>query len=131
MRWTGVLVSVGVATAAAPAVAHHSISAMYDRDKTVEVQGVLSRLELVNPHAMMEITVPAETRGGAPTVWALESRGVQGMSRSGFDKDAVAVGERVTVKGSPARDGSKTLWLASLVTPAGKPFEFGFGRPAN
>ncbi|OYX35477.1 MAG: hypothetical protein B7Y99_03795 [Caulobacterales bacterium 32-69-10] len=130
MRWTGVLVYAGLAGAALPALAHHSISAMYDRDKTVEVQGVLSKLELVNPHALMEVTVPA-ARGEAATVWALESRGVQGMARSGFDKGAVAVGEAVTVKGSPARDGRKALWLASIKTPAGKTFEFGFGRPAN
>jgi hypothetical protein len=130
MRWTGVLVSVGIVAAAAPALAHHSISAMYDRDKTVEVQGVMSKIELINPHALMEITVPGG-RGEAATVWALESRGVQGMTRSGFDKDSVAVGDKVTVKGNPKRDGAKALWLTSVETTAGKTFEFGFGRPAN
>jgi hypothetical protein len=131
MRWTGVVVCVGVAAVALPALAHHSISAMYDRDKSVEVQGVLSKVELVNPHAMMEITVPATARGAAPVVWALESRGVQGMTRMGFEKGAVAVGDKVTVKGAPARDGSRALWLTNLETSAGKTFEFGFGRPAN
>jgi hypothetical protein len=124
MRWTGVLVCIGVAAAAAPAVAHHSIAAMYDRDKTVEVQGVLSKVELVNPHAMMEVTVAA--RSGPATVWTLESRGVQGMTRIGFERGAIAVGEKVTVKGAPARSGEHALWLNSLETAGGKTFDFSF-----
>jgi hypothetical protein len=126
MRWTGVLACAGLAAVAAPALAHHSVAAMYDRDKTAEVQGVLSKVELVNPHAMLEVTVPA-TRGPA-TVWALESRGVQGMNRMGFERGTIAVGEKVKVKGSPARDGSKALWLASIETADGKLYEFNLGR---
>ena len=126
MRWTGVLVFAALALAAVPALAHHSIAAMYDRDKTVEVQGVLSKVELVNPHAMLELTVPA--RSGPATVWMLESRGVQGMTRVGFDRGAVAVGEKVTVRGQPARNGDHSLWMTTLETAAGKTFEFNLGR---
>jgi hypothetical protein len=130
MRWTGVLVCVGLIGAATSALAHHSISAMYDRDRSVEVEGVVSKVELINPHTMMEVKAPA-TRGEPAVTWVLESRGVQGMTRMGFERGAIAVGEKVKVKGQPARDGSHALWLTSLETSAGKTFEFGFGRPAN
>lgn len=126
MRWTGVLVFTGVAALAVPALAHHSIAAMYDRDRTVELQGVLSKVELINPHAMMEVTVPA--RSGPATVWAVESRGVQGMTRVGFERGSIAVGEKVTIKGAPARDGGKSLWLNTLQTADGRTFDFSLGR---
>lgn len=127
MRWTGLLIWAGVAGAAMPALAHHSISAAYDRDKTVEVRGVLSKVALVNPHALMEVMVTPRA-GGPAVAWQLEGRGVQGLTRIGFDRTSVAVGDRVTVKGAPARSGDRSLWLSSLQTAAGKTFDFGFGR---
>jgi hypothetical protein len=125
MKRTSVLVAFGVLGAAAPALAHHSIAAVYDRGKTVEVEGVLSKVDLVNPHALLEVTVPAKS--GPAAVWALEGRGVQGMTRVGFNHGAVAIGDKVTVKGSPARDGSRALWLNTL-TAGKKTYDFSFGR---
>jgi hypothetical protein len=123
------MVWLGVAAAAAPALAlaHHSIGAVYDRERTVEVEGVLSKIELVNPHAQLQVTVPART--GPATVWMAESRGVAGMTRIGFDRGVVAVGDKVTLKGAPARSGEHSLWLHSLETAGGKTFDFdrGFG----
>jgi len=124
MRWAIATACLSSVAAAAPALAHHSIAAMYDRDKEVEVQGVLSRMELQNPHSMMEVRV--RERDGGETVWKLESRGAQGMARMGFGADAVPVGEFVRVKGSPARQGERQMWLNSLTTGSGKSFDFSF-----
>jgi hypothetical protein len=129
-----VLASLTVIAGQAPAFAHHSIAAIYDREKTVEVEGVLSKIELQNPHSAFELTVPE--RGGRTIVWAMESRGVQGMTRIGFDRGAIAVGDKVKVTGSPARNGDRSLWLTSLQTASGKRYDFsfrnrgqGFGAP--
>ncbi|HTK34733.1 MAG TPA: DUF6152 family protein [Caulobacteraceae bacterium] len=121
MRWTGALPLAAALAAAAPALAHHSIAAVYDRDKSVEMQGVLSKVSLQNPHSVFELTVAEGS--GKTTVWMLESRGVQGMTRIGLEAHAVAVGDRVTVKGAPARHGEHQLWLSSLKTASGKLFE--------
>jgi hypothetical protein len=56
----------------------------------------------------------------------LEGRGVSGMVRMGFDRGAVAIGDKVTVVGSPARSGEHALWLTGLQTAAGKRYDFGF-----
>jgi hypothetical protein len=127
MGWTGVLACAASVCAAVPALAHHSIAAIYDREKTVEVRGVLSKVELQNPHSMFEVTQPGRN-GAAPTVWMLESRGLQGMTRVGFDRGAIAVGDRVTVKGQPARSGDNSLWLVTLETAEGKRFDFNFNN---
>jgi hypothetical protein len=119
-----VLASLTLIAGQGPAFAHHSIAAVYDREKTVEVQGVLSKIELQNPHSAFELTVPEP--GGRSTVWALESRGVQGMTPIGFDRGAIAVGDKVKVTGSPARSGERSLWLTALETSAGKRFDFSF-----
>jgi hypothetical protein len=126
MRWAGVLVFFSLATVAAPASAHHSIAAVYDRDKPIELHGVLSHVEIKNPHSSFELTVVQPS--GARTVWLLEGRGVQGMMKDGF-VHAVAVGDKVTVKGAPARTAENQLWLTSLETADGKLFVFGARTP--
>ncbi len=129
MRWPGVALVFSSLVAAGPAFAHHSVAAIYDREKTVEVKGVLSKIELQNPHSTLELTVPGVD--GRSTVWVVESRGVQGMTRIGFDQHAVAVGDKVTVTGAPSRSVEHAIWLSTLETAAGKRYDFSFrGQPA-
>ena len=128
MRWAAVLILSSLAMAAAPASAHHSIAAVYDRDKPIELHGVLSRVEIKNPHSSFEMIVVQPS--GARTAWLLESRGVLGMIKDGFVR-AVAVGDKVTVKGAPARMAENQLWLTSLETADGKLFVFGARTPVG
>jgi len=124
MRWTVLASLAGLA--AQPALAHHSVAAMYDRDKTVEIEGVLSKVNVQNPHTMMEVTVRGTD--GKPAVWTLESRGAAGMERMGFQADTLRIGEVVKVKGAPARQGERQLWLNTLEARGGKTFDFSFRR---
>ena len=87
--------------------AHHSIAAMYETGRSVTVRGRLTVVEVTNPHSRFEV----ESKG---VIWTVESRGVAGMEQRGFDRSAFKVGDRVSVVGSPARDGSKALWLNTL-----------------
>ena len=41
----------------APARAHHSFAAAYDETKPINLQGVVTKLELVNPHTWIWIDV--------------------------------------------------------------------------
>jgi hypothetical protein len=106
-----------VLAAALPGVsaAHHSIAGLYETGRNISVQGRLTLVEVVNPHSRFELDA-----GG--TIWKIESRGVAGMEQRGFDRSAFKVGDRVTVDGAPARDGSKAIWLNKL-TSGGRTFE--------
>lgn len=116
------LVSAVLAVAPFPAAAHHSIAAIYDRDKEITIEGRLTRIELINPHSMLQLEVQAP--GGAKTLWAIESRAPMGMERAGFTKQTVSEGDRVKAKGFPAQNGEPSLWLQSLTTETGKSFSF-------
>jgi len=121
MRWALAVVLVLMWSAPAATMAHHSISAMYDRAKELEIDGRISRVDVRNPHSI--IVVEAAGPRGTTESWELESRGAGGMQQSGFSNATLQVGERVKVKGSPAHDGSKRLWLVSL-TAGDKTFDF-------
>ncbi len=113
--------------AAGLAMAHHSVAAVYDRDRPIELHGVLSKLQIQNPHSTFELVVAEPS--GARTVWTLEGRGVLGMIRDGFVLHAVEVGDKVTVKGAPSRQGQHRLWLNSLQADGGKLYVFGARAP--
>jgi hypothetical protein len=121
MRWALTAVVIIIMSAPAATSAHHSISAMYDRAKELEIDGQVSRVDVRNPHSI--IIVEAAGPRGTRETWELESRGAGGMQQSGFSNVTLQVGERVRVKGSPAHDGSKRLWLVSL-TAGEKTFDF-------
>ncbi len=110
-----VLIAVLAAVPPGAALAHHSIAGIYETGRSITVRGRLTLVEVVNPHSRFQLD-----SGG--TVWTIESRGVAGMEQRGFDRSAFRVGDQVSVVGSPARDGSKSIWLNTL-TKGGRTFE--------
>ena len=104
-------IAVAVACAAvlmgAPTVAHHSFSAMFDGSKPVEISGVVTKLEWKNPHVYFYVDVTAQDR--QVVNWACETNGPGGLIRQGWKRDSLKEGDRVTVNGYLAKDGSKTM----------------------
>ena len=91
---------------AVPSVAHHSFAAVFDRDDPIEITGTVTRVEWVNPHAWFYVDV--ETQGGQVEEWALEMGSANHLRRRGWNRNALKVGDIVTVVGSRARDGTMT-----------------------
>ena len=123
MRWIGLLAAIGLAGAAAPAVAHHSPGAVYDQFHTIAIQGFVSRVEVQNPHSMIEIAIPLGD--GNSIIWLAEGRGVEAMNRAGFGPASVRVGDKVTLTGSPAWALEHRLWITTLQTAKGRMYDFG------
>jgi hypothetical protein len=91
--------------AVTPLPAHHAFSAEYDSKKQVQLKGVVTKVEWMNPHVYFYLDVTDES--GTVTNWALEMGPPNGLERSGWTRNTMKVGDEVVVEGTLAKDGSK------------------------
>lgn len=87
--------------------AHHSFAAQYDNNKPVNMTGALTKLEWTNPHVYIYIDVTDATTKKV-TNWAFEMGPPHMLQRSGWKKNALKIGEVLTIDGWLARDGSNS-----------------------
>jgi len=91
--------------AAAPMWAHHSFAAEYDSSKPVTMTGAVTKVDWANPHVYFFIDVKdADT--GKVTNWAFELGAPAVLTRSGWRRSSVKVGDIITVTGTLAKDAS-------------------------
>jgi hypothetical protein len=119
-----VLAIAAVALVAIPVKAHHSFAAAFDENKPVAVTGVVTEIRLENPHSWFYVDVTDET--GKVTRWGFEGNTPTSLIRAGYKRDAVKVGDKVTIKGSRARDLSATMGAArEIILQDGRTFVVG------
>jgi hypothetical protein len=109
---------LGIGAAAIPALAHHSFAAEFDGQKTVKLEGALTKLEWTNPHIWLYVDVKDE--GGTPVKWQCEGGPPNVLTRNGWTKDSLKIGDHVTIEGWLAKDGSKTCNARSVKLPNGQ-----------
>lgn len=119
-----VLAAAGVVTLSGVIQAHHSFSAAFDENKPVSVTGVMAEIRIENPHSWFFVNVTDAT--GKVTRWGFEGNTPTSLLRAGYKRDAVKVGDKVTVKGSRARDMNATMGAArEIVLQDGRSFIVG------
>jgi hypothetical protein len=89
--------------ASLPVMAHHSFAAAYDEKKTLNLEGVVTKVELVNPHSWIWIEVTNED--GTVTDWGFEGGPPVNLFRHGFTKDSLPVGSEIKVFAYQAKSG--------------------------
>jgi hypothetical protein len=92
------------AIAAAPAFAHHSFAAEYDSARPVVMTGAVTKVDWANPHVYFFIDVKDQSTGKV-TNWAFEMGAPAVLTRSGWKRSSVKVGDLITVNGTLAKDG--------------------------
>lgn len=102
----------------APAIAfaHHSF-AMFNRDQTMSVTGMVKDYEWANPHVWIHVVVSDEK--GVPREWGFEMQSIAQDSRAGWRPDSVKPGDKITVEFHPLKDGTRGGQLASAVLANG------------
>lgn len=89
-----------------PAAAHHAFSAEFDASAPVIVRGTVTRVEWINPHAWIHLSV-AEA-DGSTTDWMFEGGTPNTLVRAGLDRNSLPVGSEVVVRGYQSKDGNCT-----------------------
>ena len=125
VRWR---LAMAVLFVTIPVMAHHSFGAEYDVTKPLTLTGVVTKIEWTNPHSYFYVDV--KDAAGKVTNWKFEGYPPSVLTRTGWKKDVtMKVGDKVTVFGWHARDGSN-LAHSREVTLAGGNKLF-FGPPAG
>lgn len=110
----GVLVALGVAAflSAAPVAAHHSFSAEFDAERPVVVEGAVSKVEWTNPHIWVYVDVDAD--GGEVLHYQCEGTSPNALTRRGWHRDTLKVGDRVVIDGYEAKNDRFSCNMASI-----------------
>lgn len=110
--------------------AHHAFAAEYDENKVVAVSGVVTRFEWTNPHALLYVDgKDAEGKAGS---WKFEMGSPGGLEKRGWKKADLKKGDRITVDGYAAKDGSNVANARTVTLADGRKLFGGFqSTPGN
>jgi hypothetical protein len=97
-------VCAGFLAAAVPVVAHHAFAAEFDANKPIKLQGTVTKMEWINPHAWLHIEV--KQPDGKVEQWMIEGGTPNTLLRRGITRDSIKPGTIVLVDGYQAKDGS-------------------------
>lgn len=113
---TGLLALALVAVLGPSSSAHHSIDAVYDSNRPVTIEGLVTEFQFINPHPLM--TVAVTDAHGTEVPWRLEMDNRSELASVGVTSRTLQPGDRVVVKGSHARNEANRLYIRRLDRPA-------------
>src|SRR5436190_7252715 len=111
--WGTALLSVGaVVLMVVPGAAHHS-GAMFEKQKTITVEGVVKEFQYTNPHSWLLVDV--KNKDGSITTWGFEAEGPSTLTRAGIRPSDLKAGTKLTITGHPMKDGQPAaIWIDAV-----------------
>ena len=111
------LLGVVIATAAAPASAHHSFAA-FDRTRQVTFTGVVREFQWSNPHTWIQLNVADAS--GKVVEWSIEGGSPNLLGRQGWKRNTLKSGDPIEVTINPLRDGQPGGSFVRALLPDGR-----------
>ena len=115
------IVGAAWALSISPVWSHHS-HANYVESEWVHLEGTVQEIHWVNPHTWIYLEV-VDT-DGAPKSWALEGASVTTLRREGWTPDSVKIGDSLSVRCHPLKDGSRGCLMGFVLLGDGAEKEF-------
>jgi hypothetical protein len=113
-----VIVLAGIALLTGePGFAHHS-AAIFDQGRQVTLSGTVKAFEFTNPHCWIQLLV---SEGGSTVEWSIEMSSPGHLIRSGWKRNSLKPGDRITVVIHPLREGANGGGFVSATRVDGKP----------
>jgi hypothetical protein len=105
--------------AAGSAWAHHNMSALFDFNDRVTLNGTLTKMDWRNPHIYLSVDAK---RGTGTEEWSIEGPAPNFFRTREINKVDIemAIGKGVTAEVSRARNGSHSGLIRTLTLPDGR-----------
>ena len=110
---SGLLIA-GVILSGRPLQAHHAVAGVYDLNKEVVMEGKLKKLNFVNPHASIVLTVEDKKVKGKLVDWTLTTASVTSLTLQGFGKNTIKPGDPLKVTILPAVNGNPAGYIRRI-----------------
>ncbi len=117
-------VACALAASSGSVLAHHS-GAMFEKDKTVTLEGTVKEFQFTNPHSWLLVDV--KNKDGSVTTWGFEAEGPSTLQRAGIRPSDFTPGTKITITGHPMKNGSPAAAWVNAVRADGKRFDPGRG----
>jgi hypothetical protein len=97
-----VAAAIGGLAVGGAAIAHHAFAAEFDGNRPVNLQGKVTRVEWINPHTWIHIDVKKDD--GTMEGWMVEGGTPNTLLRRGINKNSLAIGTEIVVRGYQSKD---------------------------
>jgi hypothetical protein len=107
-----------VLAGSASLIAHHAFSAEFDSNTPVKLQGPVTKVEWINPHAWIHMEV--KKPDGKSEVWMVEGGTPNTLNRRGVTRESIKIGTVIVVAGFQAKDGTLKANGRDITFPDGR-----------